>query len=38
MRTPYWKHMITYFRVPDAETEAAEWREFSKIVLHIGHS
>jgi hypothetical protein len=36
MLTPYdWEHMITYFRVLDAETEGADWREVSKIVLHI---
>jgi Uncharacterized conserved protein (DUF2285) len=34
--TPYdYEHIITYFRVLDAETEGADWREVSKIVLHI---
>jgi Uncharacterized conserved protein (DUF2285) len=34
--TPYdIEHMITYFRVLDANAEGADWREVSKIVLLI---
>ena len=34
--TPYdIEHMITYFRLLDAHTEGADWREVSQIVLRI---
>ena len=29
------EHIITYLRLLDAETDGADWREVSKIVLHI---
>jgi hypothetical protein len=36
MLTPYdHEHMITYFRILDADAEGADWREVSQIVLHI---
>ncbi len=34
--TPYdIEHAVTYFRVLDADDEGADWREVSRIVLHI---
>jgi hypothetical protein len=36
MLTPYdSEHMITYFRMLDADAEGADWREVAVIVLHI---
>lgn len=29
------EHMITYLRMLDADEEGADWREVSRIVLHI---
>jgi hypothetical protein len=29
------EHMITYMRVLDADQQGADWREVSRIVLHI---
>ena len=29
------EHMITYMRVLDADQEGADWRDISRIVLHI---
>ena len=34
--TPYdQEHAITYLRMLDADAEGADWREVSRIVLHI---
>jgi hypothetical protein len=34
--TPYdHEHAITYMRMLDADAEGADWREVSRIVLHI---
>jgi hypothetical protein len=34
--TPYdEEHLVTYLRVLDADAECADWREVSRIVLHI---
>ena len=34
--TPYdQEHAITYLRILDADAEGADWREVSRIVLHI---
>lgn len=34
--TPYdYEHIITYLRLLDANAEGADWREVSRIVLHI---
>jgi hypothetical protein len=34
--TPYdQEHMVTYFRILDADAEGADWREVTQIVLHI---
>jgi type VI secretion system activator RovC-like protein len=34
--TPYdFEHLITYFRLLDADAEGADWREVARIVLHI---
>ena len=36
MLTPYDKeHAITYIRMLDADAEGADWRDVSRIVLHI---
>ncbi|TYL85939.1 DNA -binding domain-containing protein [Bradyrhizobium cytisi] len=36
MLTPYdYKHLVTYWRLLDADAEGADWREVAKIVLHI---
>jgi hypothetical protein len=36
MLTPYdHEHMITYFRILDADAEGADWQEVTQIVLHI---
>jgi hypothetical protein len=36
MLTPYDReHAITYMRMLDADAEGADWREVSRIVLHI---
>jgi hypothetical protein len=36
MLTPYDReHAITYIRMLDADAEGADWREVSRIVLHI---
>lgn len=36
MLTPYdYEHVITYLRLLDANAEGADWREVSRIVLHI---
>ena len=29
------EHLVTYLRLLDADTEGADWREVSEIVLHI---
>ena len=29
------QHLVTYMRLLDAEAEGADWREVSRIVLHI---
>ncbi|WP_407179713.1 DNA -binding domain-containing protein [Bradyrhizobium sp. STM 3562] len=29
------QHMVTYWRLLDAETERADWQEVARIVLHI---
>ena len=35
-RTPYdQEHAITYMRMLDADAEGTDWREVSRIVLHI---
>lgn len=34
--TPYdYEHVVTYLRLLDANAEGANWREVSRIVLHI---
>lgn len=30
-----WEHAVTYIRMLDAHKEGADWREVSRIVLHI---
>jgi hypothetical protein len=36
MLTPYdHEHLITYLRLLDADAEGADWREVTRIVLHI---
>jgi hypothetical protein len=36
MLTPYdHEHLITYLRLIDADAEGADWREVTRIVLHI---
>jgi hypothetical protein len=36
MLTPYdYDHIVTYLRLLDANAEGADWREVSRIVLHI---
>ena len=29
------QHVVTYFRLLDADAEQADWREVARIVLHI---
>ena len=36
MLTHYdYEHLITYFRLLDADVEGADWQEVARIVLHI---
>ena len=29
------EHLVTYFRLLEADAEGADWREFARIVLHL---
>ena len=34
--TPYdMKHLVTYWRLLDADAEGADWREVARVVLHL---